>query len=56
MRYAKKNLSIIIIILLSLLLIAIVIWMYDKRIESIEMKMKITYNSSQFNETIIITT
>jgi len=40
MRYAKKNLSIIIIILLSLLLIATVIWSYDKKIENIEMNMK----------------
>jgi len=40
MRYAKKNLSTIIIILLSLLLIAIVSWMYDKRIENIEMNMR----------------
>jgi len=36
MYYAKKNLSIILIILLTLLLIAIVIRMFDKRIESIE--------------------
>jgi len=37
----KKNLSTVIIILIALLLIAMVIRMYDKRIESIEMKMKI---------------
>ena len=36
MRYAQKNLSIILIILLTLLLIAIVIWVFDKKIESIE--------------------
>jgi hypothetical protein len=36
----KKRLSIILIILLTLLLIALVIWLYDKRIENIERKMK----------------
>jgi cbb3-type cytochrome oxidase subunit 3 len=32
----KKNLSTILIILLAMLLIAVVIWMYDKRIKKIE--------------------
>jgi len=36
----KKNLSAILIILLALLLIAIVIWLYDKRIQNVEKKMK----------------
>jgi len=36
----KKNLSIIIVVMLTLVLIAIVIWLFDKRIENIEMKMK----------------
>jgi cbb3-type cytochrome oxidase subunit 3 len=36
----KKNLSIILIVLLALLLIAIVIWVFDKRIERIKEKAK----------------
>jgi len=44
----KKNLSILFIILLSLLLIAMVIWMYEKRIETIEVKMHKNY--LQFSE------
>jgi len=36
----KRNVSIILIILLALLLIAIVIWVYDKRIENVEQQMK----------------
>jgi len=36
----KKNLSIIFILLLSALLIAMVVWVYDKRIKSIEVNMK----------------
>ena len=32
----KKNLSIILVILLTLLLIAMVMWVFDKRIESIQ--------------------
>jgi len=36
----KKNLSIIIVVLVALVMIAIVIWLFDKRIENIEMKMK----------------
>jgi len=35
----KKNLSVILIILLTLLLIAIVIWLYDNRIKKVEKKM-----------------
>lgn len=35
----KKNLSLIIIILLTMLLIAIVIWLYDIRIKNVEKKM-----------------
>jgi len=38
MRYAKKNLSIILVILLTLLLIAMVIWVFDKKIKGIENK------------------
>ena len=38
MRYAKKNLLVILVILLTLLLIAIVIWVFDKRIEAVEKK------------------
>jgi uncharacterized membrane protein YidH (DUF202 family) len=32
----KKNLSIILIILLAMLLIAVAIWVYDKRIKKID--------------------
>ncbi|HEX5150994.1 MAG TPA: hypothetical protein VFW07_06075 [Parafilimonas sp.] len=35
----KRNASIILIILLTLLLIALVIWLFDKRIENVEKKM-----------------
>jgi len=35
----KRNASIILIILLTLLLIALVIWLYNERIENIEKKM-----------------
>jgi len=35
----KKNLSIIIIVLLTLLLMAVVIWIFNKRIEKIEKRM-----------------
>ena len=38
----KKNWFIIIIILAAVLLIATVIWIYAKRIENIESKMKIS--------------
>jgi len=34
----KKNLSIILVILFTLLLIAMVIWVFNKRIAAIEMK------------------
>ncbi len=37
-QYAKKNLSVILVILLTLLLIAIVIWVFDKKIKSIDKK------------------
>ncbi len=36
MHYVKKNLLVILIILLTFLLLALVIWTYNKRIESIE--------------------
>ena len=36
----KKNLSIIIVILLTLALISIVIWMFNKRIEKIDKHLK----------------
>jgi hypothetical protein len=35
----KKNISIILIVLLTLLLLAFVIWMFDKKIETLETKM-----------------
>jgi len=38
----KKNWFLIIIILVAILLIATVIWIYAKRIENIESKMKIS--------------
>jgi uncharacterized membrane protein YidH (DUF202 family) len=43
----KKNFLIILIILITILLIAFVVWAYDKRIESIENKMQTnkTYSS-----------
>jgi len=45
----RKNLSIILIVLLAMLLIAMVIWVFNKRIESIGKKMKITLiHSKQF--------
>ena len=34
----KKNLSIILIIVLTMLLIAVVIWVFDKRIKAIQKK------------------
>ena len=34
----KKNVSMIVAVLLALLLIAFVIWMFDKKIEGIEKK------------------
>ena len=45
MRYAQKNLSIILIILLTLLLIAIVIWIFNNRIMSIENKIPMHTNA-----------
>ena len=46
----RKSISIILIVLLALLLLAIVIWMFDKKIETIEKKMSepVTY-ASRFN-------
>jgi hypothetical protein len=38
--YAQRNVPAILIILLALLLIAMVIWWYDKRIENVEKKTK----------------
>ena len=35
----KKNISIVLIILLTLFLLAFVIWMFDKKIETVEKKM-----------------
>jgi hypothetical protein len=40
MHYVRKNLSIIVVILLTLLLIAMVIWVFDMRIENIEKPIK----------------
>jgi hypothetical protein len=42
MNYAKKNLSVIVVILLTLLLIAMVIWVFDKKIETVEKQMNPT--------------
>jgi uncharacterized membrane protein YidH (DUF202 family) len=36
----KKNLSIILVVLLALLLIALVIWRFDKKIKNIDQKIK----------------
>jgi cbb3-type cytochrome oxidase subunit 3 len=36
----KKNLSIVVIVLLAMLLMAVVIWIYNRRIENIEMNMR----------------
>jgi len=36
----KKNLSIIIVVLLTIVLIAIVIWLFDKRIERIDQQLR----------------
>jgi uncharacterized membrane protein YidH (DUF202 family) len=38
--YAKKNLSIVLVVLLALLLIALVIWRFDKKIKNIDKKIK----------------
>jgi len=46
----KKHLSIILVILLTLLLIAVTIWVFEKRIESIELKMKLNDSASIHNE------
>jgi len=35
----KKNLSIIIVVVLTIVLIAIVIWLFDKRIERIDQQL-----------------
>ena len=45
----KKNFLIILIILITILLIAFVVWAYNKRIESIEHKMETnkTYSSAK---------
>jgi hypothetical protein len=48
----KKKLSIILVILLTILLIAMVIWVFDKRIETIENKMNSTagyFNAKKFD-------
>jgi len=37
----KKNISIVLIVLLTLLLLAFVIWMFEKKIESIEKKIEV---------------
>ena len=52
----KKNVSIIIIVLFTLLLLALVIWMFDKKIETIEKKMSepVTY-VSRFNYSLLKT-
>jgi len=57
----KKNLSIILVILFTLLLIAIVIWVFDKRIESIGKGMYPTTSyfngkrlDSLFKETLLL--
>jgi len=47
----KKNISIILIILLTVLLLAFVIWMFDRKIENIEKKMK--QSSTHVDKTII---
>jgi len=38
MQYAKKNLSLILVILLMFLSIAIVVWIFNKKIQNIEKK------------------
>jgi flagellar basal body-associated protein FliL len=38
MLYVRKNLIIIVIVLLSVLAIALVLWIYEKRLKSIEAK------------------
>ena len=42
----KKNLSLILIVLLALLMIAVVIWVFDKRIKRIKEKAKPIFISS----------
>jgi len=45
----KKNLSIILVVLITLLLIAMVIWVFDKRIKSIDKKIKPTVTYLNLN-------
>ena len=51
----KKNILLIIIILVAALLVGLVIWIYARRIESLENKMKIS-TGSNMNGTGIIDT
>jgi len=48
----KKNLSVILIILITLLLIAIVIWFYDNRIKNVQKKMTpvVSFNFKNLNK------
>ena len=57
MNYAKKNLSVIVVILLTLLLIGIVIWVFDKKIETVEKQMNPTtsYLNTKFYDPFLKT-
>ena len=46
----KRNISIILVVLLTLLLLALVIWMFDKKIESIEKKIQVPVTTESKQE------
>jgi hypothetical protein len=46
----KKNLSIVLVLLLTLLLIMFVFWLFDKRIKSIDKKIKPSATYSKINK------
>ena len=50
----KRNASIILIILLTILLIALVIWLFDKRIKNIEKKMEPVLSTQLIEATTLI--
>jgi len=53
MKYAEKNISIILVVLLTLLLLALVIWMFDKKLESIEQRIQKPATGTIDNKTFI---
>jgi len=51
----RKNLSIIIVVLIALLLMALVIWVFGRRIEKIEKKNRTNISLNSRHESVIIT-